>query len=295
MDTLTHAIRFDHHLDAARPFNVRCTQYRQPTPAFSADSHYDLQIGVVLRGCEEIAYANHRLSAGPGQVWLTSCWEPHATRLTKPSKRIVITISPEFIGHAAPFGEVDWLAPFFAPPAERPRVGSPALARPVIRIGEMIFQTARTKPPARGQCSLLWLKIHELLLLLIANWHRPPGRPETAPRLQNLQRIVPALKRLKSQPAARYRLSEAARDCRLSPSRFRCVFSRTMGLNFRQFALQARISRAAWLLRSTGEPIKRIGLDCGFANLQHFYHVFTNHFHCAPSQYRDQAMVSARR
>ncbi len=294
METLAHAIRFDHHLDAANPFHVRCVEYPRPNPAFSADSHYDLQIGVVLRGREEIVYADQRLSAGPGQIWLTSCWEPHATRLTQPSQRIVLTISPEFIGHAAPFGEVDWLAPFFAPPAERPRVNAPVLRRQVIRIGDKICQTAKTNPPAPGQRSLLWLQIHELLLLLIANWHRPAGRRKAAPRLQNLQRIVPALKRLKCQPAARYRLNDAARDCGLSPSRFRSVFAQTMSQSFRQFALQARLSRAAWLLRSTGEPIKSIGMDCGFANLQHFYHVFGNHFHCAPSQYRDQAMVSAR-
>src|SRR3989339_630387 len=110
MDSLADPAKYDHHLDAAKPFNVRCTQYQRPAVAFSADSHYDLQVGIVLRGCEEMAYMNHRLKAGPGQVWLTSCWEPHATRVIKPnSRRIVITISPEFIGHAAPFGEVDWL------------------------------------------------------------------------------------------------------------------------------------------------------------------------------------------
>jgi len=63
-------------------------------------------------------------------------------------------------------------------------------------------------------------------------------------------------------------------------------FKRYFGVSVGSYLRQARIERAADLLRNTSSNITDIALRCGFANHAHLCRVFKAYFAMSPSQYR---------
>ena len=101
----------------------------------------------------------------------------------------------------------------------------------------------------------------------------------------------------KLKPAIRYirenypykeamREAQIARICNMSSSHFRAVFKRETGVSVRDFILQTRLARAAYLLKSTDESVLRIALDSGFGQASCFNRVFLQRFGLTPTAYR---------
>lgn len=258
------------------------------TQKFHADTHYNFQIMVVLSGVQEVVYSEYRTTLAGGQLWWASCWEPHASRAARAhTDTVVITLSPELLGSASPFRDVNWLAPFFTPPADRPQARTRAARQKVLALARAILNLMQRQPP--GWRTLQWLKIHELLVFLMAGW-QPPNMPDRAPRHEdNVALLLPALQRIMDEPNAPATLNGAAKMCGLSRSHFSALFSRTMGTSFKQYALNVRLACASRLLRTTRLPVKTVAQRCGFMNLSHFYHVFFKHFQITPVTFQKQA------
>jgi len=277
-----------HPLDASNPAMVVHYFQRTPQRQFDADTHYNFQIIVVLRGVHEVVFSEFRAAIYSGQIWWASCWEPHACRTSRANTEMaVITLSPELLGSASPFRDVNWLAPFFTPPADRPQANTRAARQTVLTLTRAILDLTQRQP--YGWRTLQWLKIHELLVFLTAGW-----RPRRAPGTQlyhteNVALLLPALQRIMNHPEAMSSLNEAAHVCGLSRCRFSVLFSKTMGASFKQYALKVRLAGASRLLCTTRLPVKVVAQQCGFKNLTHFYHVFSRHFHVPPARFRCQA------
>lgn len=270
-----------HFLSAEKPFEVSCGFSPGARETYSGDSHYDLQICVVLSGQMEVRYNDFRTFVSAGQFWLTSCWEPHFSR---PSKKrmsyLVITISPEFLGQPDMFHEINWLAPFFVLPRERPQSEAMAERLAVHRLGREIKKLWKAKP--HGWKNLVWLKLHELMICVLSNWENEQHSSVSGA----FMRILPAVRYVRDNPDKSLSVEEAAKLCGMSRSGFSNLFTATLGKSFAKFALNARISEAAKKLDATIMPIKDIASECGFADLGHFYHVFEKHFKCTPLDYR---------
>lgn len=269
-----------HYLSAEKPFEVSCGFAHEERKTYSGDSHYDLQICIVLSGQMEVRYHDFSTYVSAGQFWLTSCWEPHFSR---PSKKrmtyLVITVSPEFLGQPDMFHEINWLAPFFAVPRERPQAGSVAGRLAVHELGRLVRRLWKTKPD--GWKNLIWLKIHELMIL-IASFMKKQESVSSA----SFMRIIPAIRFVRDNPDRIISVEDAAKLCCMSRSSFSNLFTATLGKSFAKFALNARVSEAARRLSSTIMPIKDIASECGFSDMGHFYHVFAKHFKCTPLEYR---------
>jgi AraC-like DNA-binding protein len=78
----------------------------------------------------------------------------------------------------------------------------------------------------------------------------------------------------------------------LSPSRFRAVFGRWMGIAPHQYITQRRIDQARQLLSGDERSIKQIARQCGFADEFHFSKAFRRIDGLPPSLYRLQARAS---
>jgi AraC-like DNA-binding protein len=230
----------------------------------------------------EVRYTDFKTSIGAGQMYWTSCWEPHASR---PSKNlmtyVVATLSLESLGSFIPFDEINWLAPFFANPPERPKPEDRKQRKDILKLGREILKLQKYKPD--GWKTLQWLKIHELIILSSQNW-TPPSQ---LGNLSEISRIMPAVQLARKCVKTPAQLEDAAAACNLSRSRFSSVFTQTMGISYAKFALRSRLSSAAALLSSSHEPIKEIAEQCGFQEISHFYHAFGKHFHCSPAEFRD--------
>ena len=236
----------------------------------------------------EVVFPEFRSALSSGQLWWASCWEPHAWRTSRANTdAAVITVLPELLGSASPFCDVNWLAPFFAPPADRPQARTHAARQKVLMLTRAILTLMQRQPP--GWRTLQWLKIHELLVFFIAGWRPPrmPGNPSH--HADNAALLLPALQRIMDQPNAPLPLAGAARMCGLSRSHFSVLFSKNMGISFKQYSLNVRLAVASRLLRTTRLPVKTVAPRCGFMSLPHFYHAFLKHFHISPAMFRNQA------
>lgn len=89
-----------------------------------------------------------------------------------------------------------------------------------------------------------------------------------------------------------YHQKEAMREekiagiCNMSSSHFRAVFKRETGMSVRDFILQTRLARAAYLLRNSDSSVLSIALESGFGQASCFNRVFLQHFGQTPSAFR---------
>ena len=98
---------------------------------------------------------------------------------------------------------------------------------------------------------------------------------------------MPALTLLHERSREGLSLSEAACACNLGQSRFALLFRQTMGLSFGKFALRARLSFGAHLLRTTDLVVADVASRCGFVDASHFHRTFVKHYGCTPRRYRE--------
>lgn len=273
-----------HNLDMANPFAV-CNGYaRESSGRFAGDSHYDPQMIIVLSGRQEVQYSDYQDIFEAGQIWWTSCWEPHASRmLGKYFSYIAITVSLESIGFFDPFHEIDWLAPFFLSPGERPKTQDRKIRREILLLGRAIIKLNRQKP--YGYRTAQWLKIHEIILKMAPFLKKNGEHKKHTARLSSITQILPAIQLVKRNPEKLITLEEAAAECGISRSRFSEIFTKSMNVSFSRFAQRVRISTAAQMLKTSNLSIKDIAERCGFREISHFYHVFAKNFKCTPNEF----------
>ncbi len=62
--------------------------------------HRGVEVGVLLRGEEELHCSDFVLTLRPGDVWLCNIYEPHGPSLVRgPHRNIVLVFVPDFPGH----------------------------------------------------------------------------------------------------------------------------------------------------------------------------------------------------
>lgn len=82
------------------------------------------------------------------------------------------------------------------------------------------------------------------------------------------------------------KLEDLARMVSLSSSHFTRQFTKLNGISPYQYVLRCRIENAKQRLRFSSQNLVDIALDCGFANQEHFTHVFTRLAGTTPARFR---------
>jgi len=97
-------------------------------------------------------------------------------------------------------------------------------------------------------------------------------------------RIRKILLRIHEIPVVSVR--ELARLVKLSSSRLSHLFKAETGLELRHFLLNAKLEKAAELLRDTDMQIKEISHTIGYHHVPSFDRVFRKKFNLSPADYR---------
>lgn len=257
------------------------------------DMHYEVELGIVLEGAWELRFDTVRTVVGPGEVWLTGTCEPHLFGMHRgPCELVTLAIMPHTLANASVPGAetVNWLAPFMAPPAARPKV-SAAQRSAMLALGHRIVEVLEG-PRHRDRQAQLMLLLLEALLLLQRGWEpgadiRLPPRTAYASSSEALRLVFESTGRLPAQ--------RVANELGISRFRFHRLFKQTMGISFAKFALRLRLSYAAHELRAFDDSVKQITLRNGFVDTSHFVHAFKTYYDCTPSEYRAQHAASRER
>ncbi|MCJ7752895.1 MAG: AraC family transcriptional regulator [Armatimonadetes bacterium] len=245
------------------------------------------ELGVVLEGrMRTYLGARSRLHL-PGDVWLVGMWEPHRWQAaTSRTCTLGVLFSPEFITEEVLAGS-HWQPMFTCPPQDRPVVSGSEMRHVVLGIARDIAGEAERK---QSQWStVVRLCLAKLFVILGRCWQ--PKDVKGAADAQTpatFDRIMPALRAIRSRPAERLSLARAAADCGLSTAQFSRVFARTMGTSFGRFRTRAHLSYAASLLLETGLSIDAVAERAGFTDASHLHRLFVKHYEATPGEFRHE-------
>lgn len=82
------------------------------------------------------------------------------------------------------------------------------------------------------------------------------------------------------------RMSELAREVKLSVSHFCRAFKKSFGETPHAYLLRLRLDLARELMLTTGEPLSQIALSCGLADQAHLSKLFRRAYHDTPNAWR---------
>ncbi|MEZ0471074.1 helix-turn-helix transcriptional regulator [Luteimonas salinilitoris] len=124
-------------------------------------------------------------------------------------------------------------------------------------------------------------------LLLHAAVRAPAVAGETLPAdADDLERLRPAIERLRRDPAHAPSAEQAAALCALSPAYFSRRFKRQVGLAWSDYVRTHRLHLASQRLRDSDRSIAAIAESLGFSTPSHFGELFHRRFGTTPAAYR---------
>ena len=273
-------------LTPAQPFRGGVVVHPYPA-GLDTDMHQAFETGVLLTGEEDRHFEDTVIRMTPGDMWLCAAWEPHGWRATGPgTSELVLQFLPEFLGEEM-FDGMSWLTVFAVPPDQRPHVSTPAMREQALSIAQELRREMQQH--RRGWLATARLSILRLLLTVSRDWEPRGGwGRQRAVRPGNLEKLMPAVRLVHSNPASRLTVTEAAAACGLSVSQFGYIFRHVMGMSFGQFRMRARLAYVAQLLLSTDRAVEIIAEQAGFADASHVHHAFAKVYGCTPARYRTE-------
>jgi AraC-like DNA-binding protein len=125
-----------------------------------------------------------------------------------------------------------------------------------------------------------------VLLMLLAEIYRQDARALGADIEAIDARVQEVLDHVHADPGRRPTLEEAASIAGLAPPTLSRLFTRQLGVSFRQYVLQARLERARQLLAETTMSVGQIARVLGYPDVFLFSRQFSRHFGAPPSSLR---------
>ena len=90
-------------------------------------------------------------------------------------------------------------------------------------------------------------------------------------------------------------VEELADVCKLNRSYFSKIFKENMGCPPQEFLIRLRLSKAADLMKGTGNSIGVIAAQCGYPNQLHFSRAFRKRYGLSPREWRAQNQIKRKR
>jgi len=271
-------------ISVLEPFDIAWEYSYMPEKEFRGDMHYTLQVCIVIHGAARLVMDNFSRTYGPGEMWWTMCWEPHAYRLLKRRSFVLaINIDIDNLGDCGHFSDCDWLAPFTVPPKKRFCPENEAEKTDAVCNAKKLFHLCCRK--SLNWQPEAWLSIHQLILKALSSINRKENLDGSLNMRSGFWRIKKAVNMSRSAESRPPNLGEAAKACSLSPSRFSEIFRRSMGISYGQFTNKVRIANATKDLMSGDKTIEQVAVKWGFFDSSHFCHAFKKYYKCSPKQF----------
>lgn len=109
------------------------------------------------------------------------------------------------------------------------------------------------------------------------------ARPVNRKQIERLQRALNYIEQHWTEPL---RLTDAAAAASLHPQSMSRFFQQHLGVNFQDYLIRLRLTRAARLLLESDRTVADIAFCCGFNNLSNFNRHFHATYSRTPSEYR---------
>lgn len=275
---------YDHKLSSANPFLIEFIRRKEPMKyPVLPDIHGSAHFGFIVDGTINAGICGQKFEFGKGSSYLTAPWEPHGTfRHSKDFELILIT-----------FSEGEMLKSFF---------GAKDLLRSLIHMSlkermdflvhpenaEIISDTFENLKNATADNDVIermqqWNIITGMFIKLAKKADTKTSGNELSADQQRMSRAVELISHSSGRQTT---LSEAAKACSLSPSRFNHVFRRIFGIPFAKYEVHYRLNNAADTLSRESIPIKELAEMWGFYDESHFIHKFKKHFGVTPGRFR---------
>jgi AraC-like DNA-binding protein len=163
----------------------------------------------------------------------------------------------------------------------RPRL---ALHRRLMLLAHWLLELDATDP--------LTLPLVQLLLRAAARAPRTEGEQLAADH-GGLQRLRPAIDRLRRNPADAPGAEQAARLCALSQAYFSRRFKQQVGMSWSDYVRTHRLHLASRRLLETDQSMAAIAEELGFSTPSHFGELFHRRFGLTPKDYRRTGQTQA--
>src|SRR5437879_8818135 len=107
------------------------------------------------------------------------------------------------------------------------------------------------------------------------------------PRIRLILRLI-----AEHDLSARFSLAQPSKWLGLSEAYLMRLFHREVGKPLRGYLLEARMSKAAQLLKDCPRPIKQVALECGYGDVSNFYRDFKNSHAATPREMSRNALAA---
>lgn len=133
-----------------------------------------------------------------------------------------------------------------------------------------------------NRCSTI-REVHDLVLntnkVVISNYH--------STRTQETKKITTMVKELITQQYAQgITLESVAEQVFLSPNYLSMLFSKEMGITFKEYLVNFRLKKAQELLRDPSLKIYQVAQQVGYSDWRYFSEIFKRNIGQSPAQYR---------
>ena len=280
--TLDRFLRLDHGLGAERPIVIKHDLWLEAGPGMQ-DMHYEVELGIVVRGRMTHRNRDWEGEFGPGDVWLTGIWEPHAAEVTEvPLELCIFHIYPPMLAEwrFPEHPDRNWLSFFTASPEDRPQQLS---SRADVWLS--IAEEMRALKPNKNAYDQLLLRplLMRFLIELGRCW--PGFESASSLRAETYEHIGRAIAAVFETPH-RVSVTEGAKLAGMNRNVFTQKFQELMGMSFAEFSLKHRLYLASHALRETDLPLKAVADQFGFTDKSHLHRSFVKLFGQTPREYR---------
>lgn len=269
-------------LDPAFPFHGGGRYVQGDAPITCLHLHEALELGLCHSGSGIFVVEDKVLPYRAGCISVISEREMHLAQSTPgtTSTWTFLTLDPaRLLAGAGAAPELLATAPLagraFA------NVIAPDAAPELCRLVGLLAEEA-----GRGRAAGHREAVRGLVLAIMAQLHRLPGRSAAAHRDGDMHRLAPALGYLNTHWQEELSVPELAAACGLSPTHFRRRFTAAFGQGPLAYLIRFRLEQAAALLRDGRTPVLAAALRCGFGSLSAFQRHFHAAFGCPPRAWR---------
>lgn len=283
--------RFNWEFDFDPYFPVHFFEYTVSGKRDAIHWHRYFEIGLCVEGDGSFLYSHKQYPARKGDIFITNNYENHVavTREGNENRYVFLILMPSFISDSSNHrvGRQYVETFHYNPPDFINRIASGT--KVADRITALLMRGLEVYRRKEGMWEMEVDTIVRSILLVLAQHYSSKDSEESA--RQNINPKILAAQRYINQNYNRsLTLDEVARQVGLNASYFRHLFKQEIRISFKEYITHLRLSNARTLLMDSDMNINRVIEEVGYTNISQFYHIFRQHYHMTPAEYRKLQM-----
>ncbi|HEY8422449.1 MAG TPA: AraC family transcriptional regulator [Thermoclostridium sp.] len=262
------------------PFPVRIIYNRDKQFTYPSHWHNAIEISVAAKKSSDIVINNQVYTLNEGDIVFISGGDLHSYPLSPGSERIFIIFDIQNIINRNIFNEE---YPYISKSILIKKDTNKDLHSKVYKVIEEILDEASNK--ALGSKFAILARIYDILAIIVKGSN---GAQElkSSVRKDLLYKIGQVVEYMESNYREQITLTETAEKYGFSEHYLSRLFSRVLGVSFKQYLNIIRIKHAAESIILNKESIADIAFNCGFNSISNFNRTFREMKGCTPLQYR---------